>query len=80
MNKSVLVIDTPVSCRDCIARSISDDCTVICKNVGEYRHNKTKPNWCPLKEVPKYENDHCNSDYYEIYDKGWNDCIDEILK
>lgn len=80
MSKSILVINTPRSCSDCIARSLSDDCAVIYKSVAEHRYNKSKPNWCPLKEIPKYENDHCNSDNYEIYDRGWNDCIDKILK
>ena len=39
---------------------------------------KTKPNWCPLKELPK------KPDYPPINESsfvaGYNSCIDEILK
>lgn len=74
MKKSILVINTPDSCRDCIARSLSDDCMVVCKSVGEYRYNKSKPDWCPLKDIPeKYDTVSMN------FELGYNACIDEML-
>ena len=40
----------------------------------------SKPNWCPLKEVPseKYNNI-CNGEYLDGYDDGWNDFRSQIL-
>lgn len=85
MSKSVLVIDTPISCRDCIARSLSDDCNILHKYVGEHRHNKSKPDWCPLQETPlKKSVRDFNISYSNFeqrgYQQGWNACIDEMLR
>ena len=40
---------------------------------------KTKPDWCPLKPMPEKANhpDWCDGGRY---DKGYNACIDELLK
>lgn len=84
MSKSVLVINTPISCRDCIARSLSDDCNITNKSVGEHRYNKSKPDWCPLQDIPlkkNVRNFNISSGDFEQkgYQQGWNACIDEIL-
>ena len=44
----------------------------------EYRESR-KPDWCPIKRVPEraYHEDYCDNGRY---DKGWNDCLDELLK
>ena len=36
-----------------------------------------KPNWCPIKPLPERAN-HENYCDNGRYDKGWNDCLDEI--
>lgn len=78
MSKSILVIDTPETCRECPARDVvfSQWCAG-----NEYRHldnYPTKPDWCPLKPVPEYElvwYDDEKSDW----ERGYNACLDEIL-
>ena len=37
-----------------------------------------KPDWCPLQDMPERA-DHPNYCDNGRYDKGWNDCIDQIL-
>lgn len=89
MSKSVLVIDTPESCLDCqfcyeldegveACCSISDDDkdTSLMKKIDcEYGYCQSKPDWCPLKELPNKKN------WGEMFNgnvKGWNDCLREI--
>ena len=37
-----------------------------------------KPDWCPIKPVPERAN-HENYCDNGRYDKGWNDCLNEVL-
>lgn len=39
--------------------------------------DETKPDWCPIK-IPKKIPGEIR--YQNEYEKGWNSCIDEILK
>lgn len=87
MSKGILVIDMPERCSMCkflqketekcrYCRELGLDCSV-----GEYM--KSTPNgkadWCPLKEVPKKMAEETR--WFDIeYAKGYNACIDEILK
>ena len=81
MGKSILVIDTPECCAKC--RMFSDVYTdMTCRGNGRtidypYPDNKIQ-DWCPLKGVPERA-DHPNYCDNGRYDKGWNDCIDQIL-
>jgi hypothetical protein len=65
MSKSVLVIDTPESCRKCPLHSF-DSFSLYCKAVVDDwgwcsparkicdNHEKcVKPNWCPLSPLPE---------------------------
>lgn len=81
MNKSILVIDTPTNCRSCIARTLADDCGVLYKSVAEHRYNGSKPDWCPLKKIPEKQKEYINSTrFFDGWNRGYNDCITEILK
>lgn len=47
----------------------------------------TKPEWCPLSPIPQKRETMQRKDIQGfadglmyMYDKGWNDCIDEIMK
>lgn len=51
MSKSVLIIDTPADCWDCMIRDLTDHCQATGKDVNEYRENKCRPQWCPLEEI-----------------------------
>ena len=80
MKKAVLLMDVPEKCLDCNLCVLDMDGSIscyynkreICSNVGE---NNSRPNWCPLKELPNKKN------LGEIFNgnvKGWNDCLREI--
>ena len=86
MAKAVLITDMPETCKDCSCKypSYKDyslyDCAITGKTIpidgGRYGE---KPNWCPLRELPEKANhpDYCDNGRF---DKGWNACLDEILK
>lgn len=84
MSKAILVIDMPKNCRECplaknesIVLEEAYNCLPKRKWVTD-RECESRPNWCPLKEVPQ------KPDYPPIdecsYVAGYNACIDEILK
>lgn len=88
MSKAMLVIDNPKSCSECPCISLG-----CCNAVGGVGFCKTiydiydKPDWCPLREVPKkVETFNCEElcdvdDWYDSgYHNGYNACIDEIMK
>jgi len=86
MSKSVLVIDTPSSCGECILYT-GYSCHVYTRPI--HCPCNTKPDWCPLSSLPErmnlrqyVENGALDMDgilNYQ-YAQGWNDCIEEILK
>lgn len=92
MSKSVLVINTPESCLDCrfcyetdegveACCSISDDdkdASLMKKIDCEYGYCQGKPDWCPLKPLPKYKSMENPGEYEYGKMHGWNQCIDEI--
>lgn len=82
MSKSILVIDTPENCYNCdlkygyfcgkTKRWIDEDCF-------------PKPDWCPFRDLPekKEVRNFCLGEgdcEQKGYQKGFNSCIDEILK
>lgn len=83
MSKSILVIDTPKACADCPCHFTRNYgitvCTITDESIFKGEYENLKPDWCPLWDLPE----RANHPYYfdnGRYDKGWNDCIDEILK
>lgn len=91
MSKSILVIDTPESCLNCrfcreLHKGIEACCELsyepedkeLCRMI-EVDYCQEKPDWCPLWDLPSKANhpDYCDNGRY---DKGWNDCIDELLQ
>ena len=96
MSKSVLVIDTPENCYDCLfgtaycgkleyagccelAYRLNYD--VILMTEEHYdRESKSRPEWCPLKPLPKYKSMEKPGEYEYGKMHGWNRCIDAITK
>lgn len=79
MNKSILVIDTPSCCNECKIR-FDDEYSNWCpydnpepNGVFQYVKNGTKPDWCPLKQLPK------KIDFNGAFEAGYNWCINDIL-
>ena len=87
--KALLVIDMPMSCRDCpfTSQSEESECMALIYskrthhlNSYEYWHDE-KADICPLKPLPSKlvpfgYLDVGNED--GLYEKGYNDCVDEI--
>lgn len=86
MAKAVLVMDMPETCKDCSCKypSYKDDALYDCAITGKTipinggRYGE-KPDWCPLRELPKKANHPAYCDNGR-FDKGWNACLDKILK
>ena len=83
MNKVILVMDAPTSCRKCMCYVLGESnnfCAVT--NLAIF-NGATIPCHCPLKPVPEMRDDNgiwtINGYIDDRYSNGWNDCIDEIL-
>ena len=93
MNKSILVVDTPEKCEECKlcknykrvqhawgnpdtyeVHCIGRGNTVMRETIKEYW-----PDWCPLLDFPEKMVEE-NRWFSEEYARGFNTCIDEILK
>ena len=94
MSKSVLVMDTPKICLDCMFCFELDEGINACCSVMSDENDKSlcrdiqcddgycqgKPDWCPLKEVPEEEsNDYCYDLWERGWNTGWNECLKAIL-
>ena len=85
MSKAVLVLDAPNKCIECpLSYDVLNDYNKnICRGCEKYMFNQnsdTKPDWCPLREVPnRKEHDIDNNRSKTGYVWGWNDCLREIL-
>lgn len=94
MSKSVLVMDTPKTCLDCmfcfeLDEGINACCSVmsdendksLCRDIQcDDGYCQNKPEWCPLKELPEEEhNEYCLDEYCDGYDNGWNTFRSRIL-
>lgn len=84
MAKAVLVMDMPESCFGCNLCHINssggeDRCQAFEVSRPVNSETYEKPDWCPLRELPEKANhpDYCDNGRF---DKGWNACLDEILK
>ena len=86
--KSVVVIDTPETCKECLFNGFNwNVCILTDEDIDEYVNpNETKPEWCPLRQLPNknkykhdsmatvnYEDDITLADYQNF---GWNACLD----
>lgn len=82
MGKAVLVMDMPECCVDCCCgyfERYTKELNLVCGATGEDANNVGKPDWCPLRELPEKANHPAYCDNGR-FDKGWNACLDEILK
>lgn len=88
MNKAILVIDMPSCCNECSLMckdEYSYYCPVKCEEnktdlYDNYIMFHRKPDWCPLKELPRKRlNYTTSSDHINDFGVGYNCCISEIL-
>lgn len=75
MSRAILVIDMPKNCFHCKLQDWAN-----CRIVKGCHAGDTRPDWCPLKEVPEKKNrNKVVGDYLRGRVDGYNACIDEIL-
>ena len=77
MEKGIIVVDIPETCGDCPCRH-TDDYDFYCKQNGKHVDWEERPDWCPINPMPEraYHENYCDNGRY---DKGWNDCLNEVL-
>ena len=91
MSKAILVMDMPSSCSKCVAYESGgynerlepyDGACYIAKHCMQgHKVTKGRPSWCPLRELPQKINEKDYTSLIRIGEKkGWNACIDEIMK
>lgn len=92
MGKAILIIDCTGMCVDCrFCRELDEGIEACCELCDEPNDSdmcrmidvdycQEKPDWCPLKELPEKRQHDLPECRLKIYDSGWNDCLDEILK
>ena len=85
--KAILVMDMPSGCLQC-EFSTDDDFTCFCIVNSTECSTVTRPDWCPLKPMPKKKEDKqyrgngvfgINTAMETRFNQGYNACIDEIL-
>lgn len=85
MSKAVLVIEEPNSCDECICVEEVGCRRYYCEALCEYienlekRKHSTVPKVCPLKELPKEDNDFSGDEFEDGFTFGWNACLREIM-
>lgn len=78
MSKSVLVIDTPESCRSCYLRGFTLNLQYCRGKLKDIKDVSTKPDWCPLKPLPEKMTEIAITNRLNGIKTGWNNCIDAI--
>lgn len=75
------MIEMPTVCKECRFREGAlkgDDLVWLCHLNDEYIEINTKDDYCPLRPLPqKRINKDCLV-VHEIWNEGWNACLDEI--
>lgn len=77
MTKGIIVVDNiPVICAECHRVEIRGN-NLFCSECQKLIYN-AKPDFCPIKPIPQraHHEDYCDNGRY---DKGWNDCLNEVL-
>lgn len=81
MSQSVLVMDTPNTCLECIMLTETHECIMQSKeaNYNAYSYTKLQEG-CPLRKMPEKKNCDIFSFGSQIgaWREGWSACIDAI--
>ncbi len=90
MGKGFVLVDIPERCSMCRYLYCTDEDYCFCSvegfgfdyQVNEYMQLKPngKPNWCPIRKLPNFDNeDYYPDEYMDGYSSGWNSCLNNIL-
>ena len=85
MSKAVLVVEMPQKCRECdlyvcYRQYAGDSGDCFCGKTKDDVNPESKPNWCPLRELPEKRSTEYNPARNPYITEGYNACIDELLK
>lgn len=88
--KGIIVVNVPKNCYSCRLKkrpsgmSFPEDliCLITERSIHEYKPNNSsgeKPDWCPIRPLPEKA---YHEEYWDNgrYDKGWNECLEEIVR
>lgn len=93
MSKSIVVVNTPEVCVDCIfcqEYGIGSKKYAFCYVVNGdsendmklidciYGYCQSKPDWCPLKPLPEKMTGVTPTFHYDSIKAGWNGCFNKI--
>ena len=93
MSKSIVVVNTPKTCVDCIfcqEYGIGSKKYAYCYVTNGdsendmkpidciYGYRQSKPDWCPLKPLPEKMTGVASTDHWKSIKEGWNGCINKI--
>lgn len=89
--KSIVVFNTPTKCNDCYFKGHRFCvCNLVDEDIDEYVDpNETKPDWCPLRPLPRRMSMRDEAEFYLGYmngktkylgfNEGYNACLEDIL-
>ena len=78
MDKVILVMDVPTSCRDCQCYVLGEHNNFCSATKFVIFDGSTISHHCPLKWIPE-KKVYIGGSYDDGYVDGYNDCIDEII-
>ena len=80
--KSILLIDTPKSCRECYFQKGLTVYGYACGLENKMNEDaRCRPDWCPLIPFPKRHIAPKTATGYEIgYEDGWNECLEKMMR
>ena len=93
MSKSIVVVNTPKTCVDCIfcqEYGIGSKKYAYCYVTNGdsendmkpidciYGYRQSKPDWCPLKPLPEKMTGVASTDHWKSIKEGQNGCINKI--
>ena len=82
MAKAVLVMDMPDDCTMCKFWNTDDDerYATGSEELSLGDCEKTKPDWCPLRELPEKKERGVGEHGERMFRAGFDACLDKILK
>lgn len=77
--KTVVILDMPDNCYDCLYERVNGyDCRICTLIQTDNGYPETecvrgsKPDWCPMIELPEEKNNEHTQGYEDGWNEGWN--------
>lgn len=91
MSKGIIAVDIPKLCDKCpirhpgLAKCQMTGRSTSHTSTGKPMDEKKRPGWCPIRMLPERKPPSqltlspILKEYHNPYNKGWNNCLDELL-